>query len=684
MGMGMKIDQNQRSGWKMTFGWPAVLAAGMLLVSVIVLFLDSLSGSILLVFTVIFCGCVYFWYRQYGGRLTKQMVAFGSDYAQLQKQLLYELEIPYAMIDAEGTVLWSNREFKLLTDKEKNKRRRLDTLFPDLDMHQVCNNSQYMTVVSYQEKQYRMKVRQVYLQDVPSAFEESLHIETKVDLFVVYLFDETELLAYQRKTEEEQLVAGLLYLDNYDEVLDSIEEVRRSLTSALLDRRINKYIHSYEGMTKKIEKDKYLILINRKNLLLMQKNKFSILEEIKSVNIGPETSVTVSIGLGTEADSIEQNFEYARTAIDMALGRGGDQVVLRAGENISYYGGKAQAQEKSTRVKARVKAHALKGIIENREKVLIMGHSIGDVDCLGSAVGVYRAAKTSGKRSYIVMNTVTKSVEPLMNRFLESAEYEKDMFIGSEEALELVDDQTLVVVVDVNRPSRTECPELLERTSQIVVLDHHRQTRESIQNAVLSYVEPYASSASEMVAEILQYYAEDIRIRSMEADALYAGIVVDTNNFQNKTGVRTFEAAAYLRSCGADMIRVRKMFREGIQDVITRAATVGAAEIFREEFAISICRGLTDENPTVIGAQAANELLNIKGIKASFVFTEYHHTIYISARSIDEVNVQVVMERLGGGGHLSIAGAQLNHCSAEEGIVQLKQILTEMIENEEI
>lgn len=680
----MKFNWNTNPGLKLHIGWPTVFAGVMLLVSLVLLWVDVLSGCILLIFSVAFGVCLYVWYSWYGGSAVKQMVAFGSSYAQLQKQLLYELDIPYAMIDEQGSILWLNKAFKVLTDREKTRRRRLGVLFPDLDMHQVCNNSQYITTVSYQDKKFCMKIRQVYLQDMPEMLEENFHVEPQVDLFAVYLYDETELISYQNQVIEEQAVVGLLYLDNYEEVLDSVEEVRRSLTSALLDRRINKYIHTYEGLIKKLEKDKYLILINQKNLRLMQEKRFTLLEEIKNVNIGPEMVVTVSIGFGTQGDTYEQNFEYAKTAIDMALGRGGDQVVLKAGENISYYGGKAQAQEKSTRVKARVKAHALKSIIENKDKVLIMGHSISDVDCLGAAVGVYRAAKTSGKRSYIVLNTVTKSVEPLLQRFQVFGEYEKDMFIQNEAALELIDEQTLLVIVDVNRPSYTECPKLIEKATHIVVLDHHRQTREVIGNAVLSYVEPYASSASEMVAEILQYYSENVRLRSVEADAMYAGIVVDTNNFQNKTGVRTFEAAAYLRSCGADMTRVRKMFREGMMDVQTRAEAVSSAEIYADYYAISICSGMTEETPTVIGAQAANELLNVQDIKASFVFTEYNHTIYISARSIDEVNVQVIMERLGGGGHLSIAGAQLKDVTLEEAIDQLKQVLDDMMENQEI
>ncbi|MFQ9511731.1 MAG: DHH family phosphoesterase, partial [Lachnospiraceae bacterium] len=290
----------------------------------------------------------------------------------------------------------------------------------------------------------------------------------------------------------------------------------------------------------------------------------------------------------------------------------------------------------------------------------------------------------SGKRANIVANNVTSSVVPLMDRFRNNPEYEEDLFINSETALERMDENTLLVVVDTNRPNYTECPELLNIADSIVVLDHHRQSRDVIDNAVLSYVEPYASSACEMVAEILQYYAENIRLRSTDADAIYAGIVVDTNNFLNKTGVRTFEAAAFLRRNGADVTRVRKLFRDNMADYKAKAEAVRHAEVFETYYAISVCPSDTTESPTVIGAQAANELLDIKGIKASFVLTEYNNKIYISARSIDEVNVQIIMERLGGGGHLSIAGAQLNGITIEEAKKKVKETVKEMLDAKDI
>lgn len=313
-----------------------------------------------------------------------------------------------------------------------------------------------------------------------------------------------------------------------------------------------------------------------------------------------------------------------------------------------------------------------------------MGHSISDVDALGAAVGIHRAAKVLGKRAYIVLNEINSSLRPVKERFNEESGYSEKMFVNSDEALELADRNTVVVVVDTNKPSYTECPQLLNIVKTIVVFDHHRQGEEVIENAVLSYIEPYASSTCEMISEVLQYFSEDIKLDAVEADTLYAGILIDTNNFMNKTGVRTFEAAAYLKRSGADVTRVRKMLRDDIDSYKARAEAVRKAEVYRGDYAISVCDGENLESPTIAGAQAANELLNIEGIKASFVLTDYQDKVYISSRSIDEVNVQIIMERLGGGGHLNVAGAQLVGVSLDEAKMKLQETLNEMIEEGEI
>ena len=421
-----------------------------------------------------------------------------------------------------------------------------------------------------------------------------------------------------------------------------------------------------------------------KSVEKLKEMKFSILQEVKTVNIGNEMAVTISIGIGANSGSYNKNAEYARIAIDLALGRGGDQVVIKEGDKISYFGGKSQAVEKNTRVKARVKAHALKEFMDSKEKVVVMGHKIIDADSFGAAVGIYRMAKTLNKKTHIVIDNITSSIRPLIQAFEQDPDYDAHMFVNCRDAKEIADENTLVVVVDTNNPKYTECEELLYQTKTIVVLDHHRQGRDVIPNSVLSYIEPYASSACEMVAEILQYFTEGVRIRNIEADAIYAGVMVDTDNFTQKTGVRTFEAAAFLRRCGADVTRVRKMFRENMNDYRARGEAIKNAELFRDSFAISVCPSDYVESPTVVGAQAANELLNIVGVKASFVLTDYKGVIYVSARAIDEVNVQIIMERMGGGGHLNIAGCQLQGMSVDNAKMYLKRTLAEMLEGGEI
>jgi c-di-AMP phosphodiesterase-like protein len=444
-----------------------------------------------------------------------------------------------------------------------------------------------------------------------------------------------------------------------------------------------------DAIIKKLEKDKYIFVFQQKYLPYLQTSKFAVLEEVRSVNIGNEMSVTISIGLGVNADTYISGYEYARAAIDLALGRGGDQAVIKDREKISYYGGKSIQVEKSTRVKARVKAHAFREFVEAKDKIVIMGHKIGDVDSFGSAIGVYRIAKSFNKKSHIVINEVTSALRPMMNKFAGNPDYEEDMFIKNDQAKEIVDINTLLVIVDVNRPSYLESAELLDRTKTIVIFDHHRQTNEAIDSAVLSYVEPYASSTSEMIAEIMQYIGGNLKLRPLEADALYAGIMIDTNNFLTKTGVRTFEAAAYLRRSGADVTRIRKSFRSEMTDFKIKADAISSTEIYLNHFAIAVCASSEVDcpkvdSPMILGAQVANELLNITDIKATFVLTDFNDKIYISARSIDEVNVQVIMEKLGGGGHLSVAGTQLENTTIQDAIIKLKTTLTKMHEEGEL
>ena len=467
------------------------------------------------------------------------------------------------------------------------------------------------------------------------------------------------------------------------EVMESVEEVRQSLLVALIDRKINKYIGDVDGIVKKLEKDKYFIVLRKDAYKKLKEDKFSLLEEVKQVNIGNSRSATLSIGLGLNTATYALSYQYARVAIDLALARGGDQAVIKDCNGITYFGGKKEQTAKNTRVKARVKAEALREFIVTRDKVIVMGHKIADPDSFGACMGIYRAAVSLEKKAHIVINEVTGSVRPLYDEILESPAYEDDIFITSEQALDYVDDNAMVIVVDTNKPQMTECPELLKRSKMIAVLDHHRQSSNIIENAVLSYVEPYSSSTCEMIAEVLQYMVDDIKFPALEAECMYAGIMIDTRNFMNRTGVRTFEAAAFLRRCGADITRVRKMFRDDMASYQAKAEAVRNAEVYRKEYAIAVCPSDID-SPTVLAAQAANELLDISGIKASFVLTEYENKIYMSARSIDEVNVQIIAEKLGGGGHINSAGAQFDHTNMHEAVSALKETIDKMIEEGDI
>ena len=658
--------------------WPLRFSLLIIVFNIYMYFVDRRAGLVTTVFAVVYVAIAMLLYFNNRNMVVNELISFATRYGQVQKQLLRDLEIPYALLDESGKVIWTNESFEHTLDIKKDYRKSIMSLIPSLDKTKLPNmESETEVVINHNGRDYRVSMKKVSL---VAMMAESTVVDTfDYDSYIIamFLFDVTEINRLQIENDEQKTAVALIYIDNFDEALSSVEEVRRSLLVALIDRKINKYMADYDGLVKKLEKDKYLVVLTKKSLASLRENRFELLEDVKTVNIGNEMSVTLSIGVGVEAGSYLMNYEYARTCIDLALGRGGDQAVVKTPEDIAYYGGKSQKNEKNTRVKARVKAHALREIIENTDKLIVMGHKILDVDAFGSAVGVYRAAKAYGKKAHIVVNEVTTTIRPLYDAMLNSDDYADDIFLNNMQALEAVDKNTVLVVVDVNKPSRTECEDLINRCKNIVVLDHHRQGSEKINNATLSYIEPYASSASEMVAEILQYISDDIKIKAIEADCMYAGIMVDTNNFMSKTGVRTFEAAAYLRRCGADVTRIRKMFRVDMDSYRARNEATKNFEVFSDVYAISMFDGEDADDPTVIGAQAANELLNIKGIKASFVLTSYQKQIYISARSIDEVNVQIIMERLGGGGHLNIAGAQLENMDLTEA----RDLLMETLEN---
>ncbi len=662
------------------------LYLGFLLVAVnlLVYILDVPSGLVLTCFTLFYFGITVLLQLYNKPIIMNELVSFATQYGQIQKVLLRELELPYAMLDEEGRIIWTNARFEEVVHKEKGYRKSITSLFPSITREKLPDEEDEVSFsIAFEDRNYEVRMRKISMREM--AQNSDIIDEEGYDgcLIAFYLFDETALKIALQEVDDQSLAVGMIYLDNYEEALDSVEEVRRSLLTALIDRKVNKYIAALDGICKKIEKDKYMVILRKKSVTILRENKFDLLDDVKTVNIGNEMAVTISIGLGLDGLSYAQNYEFARNAIDLALGRGGDQAVVKTPENTIYFGGKSQQVEKNTRVKARVKAQALREIISGKDQVLIMGHRLPDADSFGAAVGIYRIARILDKEAHIVLNEVGKGIKPMVELFQHNEDYE-NMIINNQQALEYAGGNTALVVVDVNKPSITEFPDLLRLCKSIVVLDHHRQGTEIIENATLSYVEAYASSACEMVSEILQYIGDNIRISPEEADCMYSGIMIDTNNFMGKTGVRTFEAAAFLRRNGADVTRVRKLFREDAIEYKAKADAVSQAEIYRNAFAISTCTSEDIESPTIVGAQAANELLNIRGVKASFIMTEYQNQIFVSARSIDEINVQIIMEKMGGGGHLNTAGCQLSGISISEAIGILKATLDTMIEDGEL
>lgn len=661
--------------------WPIVIIAILLLGDIVLWLTEPRGALILLPFILIAAAFALLLYFTRQSKLQGALQAYAIGACEVHTTIFDEMPTPYCMVDERGNVLWANRSFREIAGNRPDARNILQ-MFPNIHKEMLEEDDVILEIHSdYLDRKYLIDLMRtpVTTEDgsAPSLYAPDLKT------IAVYLRDETEETVLRTQLNQEHIVIGLVYIDNYDEVREQIEEVRRSLLTALIDRKISHYISSVNGLIYKLEKDKYVFILKEQYFDRMLQDRFSILEEVKNVNIGNEMAVTLSIGIGYGADSYQKNYEYAHTSIDMALGRGGDQAVVKSNENLTYFGGKTQTQEKATRVKARVKAQAFQELLETRDRVLVMGHANSDVDCLGASAGVYRMVTELGKRCYIVENTVTAPILPLKERFLQSADYPEDMFITGAQALQMVDNSTVLVVVDCNRPSIIDEPELLRACKTIVVFDHHRQSSETIQGAVLSYCEPYASSACEMIAEMMQYIADGIKVKGPEADAMYGGIVIDSQEFTVQTGVRTFEAAAYLRRCGADITRIRKIFRENFKDYQAKAAAISSAEIYRDAYAFSTIEPKGLESPTVVCAQAANELLNIRGIKASIVLTLYNDIIYVSARSIDEMNVQVLMEKLGGGGHRTIAGAQLREGSLPEAIATIKQAIDEMIKEGE-
>lgn len=618
---------------------------------------------------IIFCYLLYYNARNKSLKMqevTKYIENLSFYVDSATKDTLLHFPLPMVVLQLNGIITWYNSSFGEIFNNEELFEQPIQHFIKDFQVPKIVEGQDNMSLdLYYNGRHFRI---------VGNAVKKDSTLESDY-MIILYWIDNTAMIMLEGQYKDEKIIQSIIMIDNYDEVIQNTDDANRPQVLAEIDRRLTNWVSFTNGSIKKYERDKYLFIFETKYLSKFEEKKFDILDNVKEINTGNKIQVTLSIGIGLSGKTILENDTYARAAIDIALGRGGDQVVIKDGEHLKFYGGKTRELEKRTKVKARVVAYALRELISQADQVIIMGHQHGDIDSVGASIGLYRGVRYKDKDAYIILDSFNPTVNNLLLRLEKDEEY-NDVFISQNQALDIVTEKTLVIVVDTHRASFTECPELLKRTHNVVVIDHHRRGAEFIENAVLTYHEPYASSACEMVTEILQYIDEKVKLSSMEAEALYAGIAVDTKNFSFKTGVRTFEAASYLRRMGVDTTSVKQLFQSDLDTFIAKANTIKAAEIFNGNIAISICPENTKDAQLVI-AQAADELLNITGITTSFVMCNVNGETIISGRSLGDLNVQVILEKLGGGGHLTVAGAQLPEIPVEMAQKKLRTAIEE-------
>ena len=640
--------------------------------------------SLILIFYNLYIGCLFFFGFIYivfhNWRIAnfrkkewnKYIENLSLDIDETTKKAIMNLPIPLCILEFDGNISWYNKKFYDITQSPDLLGENIDNIVKNLNLRKVLNeNKEMYTEVSYKDREYTV---------VYNVIKNEQDDQVKY-LMMLYWIDKTQYLALSQKYEEEKNIIMLIQVDGYDEVLKSADEEKRSLISVELERILSGLETSLQAAVKRTSKDKYIIITNQKGLSKLQENKFTILDTIRDIDYGNTLPVTISIGVGRNGDSIYENIKLATGALDLALGRGGDQAIVKTKDKFEFYGGKSKAVEKTTKVKSRLIGHALKEIVSQSKTIYIMGHKYPDLDAMGAAVGIYDICKSLKKETYIVLDYVNESIDEFVSR-LNKCEYYKDLLISKEDAIKNCTRDTLVVVVDTHRPSYTECEELLGISKKIAVIDHHRKGVESIQDTVLSFHEIYVSSTCEMVTEVVQYLEDDVKINKLTAEGLLAGISLDTKFFAFKTGVRTFEAASYLKRAGADTTEVKKLFRSDVEDFKTKAEIISNTRIIDNRICISYSK-TQSENINVVIAQAADELLTVKKIESSFVLGEKDGTVFISARSLGKINVHVLMEKLGGGGHMDIAGAQLKGVSIKEAYMKVHEIIEQYLREED-
>ncbi len=579
------------------------------------------------------------------------------------RNTLANLPFPLAMVDFGGSILWYNRNLSDMLEEKDILGTNINSISKSINLKHA---------VSGKKSVFRDIVINARFYDVYASVVDSQEFGEIGDRIVLlYFYDTTTSHQILQDAEYDKYSIMLMEVDNFDDVMKATEEEQKPLFIAEMERTVNSYGQALNAMLKKYSNSKYVLCVQNKYIENEIEKKFDILDSVREINMGNKLAVTVSIGIGQGGETPLENERFALSAKELALGRGGDQVVIKNGENLQFFGGRTKEVEKRTRVRARVIAHALMDLIKDCSKVFIMGHVNADIDCLGAGVGLFSITHHMGKECYIIQDTINASIEPMVEKLTKDPKYE-DIFVDVNRAFELLDENSLLILVDAHNKGYVQNIRIVELAKRVVIVDHHRKSKDFIGKAVLSYIEPYASSTSELVTEMLQYMVEKPPLTKVEAEALLAGIFVDTKGFYFKTGVRTFEAASFLRKYGADTLDVKKLFSDDFSTYLKRADIIKAAAV-NNGVAISVCP--TGSADPVIAAQAADELLNITGIRASFVLVQLGGEILLSARSLGDINVQLIAESLGGGGHMTMAGVAFTGVTMEEALDKLKQAI---------
>ena len=578
------------------------------------------------------------------------------------KKTLINSPFPLVILETDGNIIWKSSKF-IYEFEDVNIDEYLDNLIKELKQD-IENNKDDKNKSIQKQIKIGKKTYDVLGEYVKSKQNDKMK-QTEY-MSTLYFIDVTDKLKAEQNYKDTQTCMGIIMIDNYDDILQRISLEESTLILAKLDKTLYEWASETGGVIIKSNRDKFVYIFEQKYMKNLRESKFEILDKIKEISLEDDSRfpLTLSISISNEGQTNYEKYKSAVAGMNIILGRGGDQAVIRENQKYTFFGGRTEEIEKRTKVKARIVAQALENLIKDSSNVLIMGHSNADIDSMGSSLGIYRLAKNLGKEVNIVNNTYGLTLNNFITELEKEEEYE-EAIINKSEALVKVNSNTLLIIVDTHKKNYVEVPELLEKTNKIVIIDHHRRSTDYIENATLTFQEVYASSASELVTEIAQYAEKEIGLKPIEVEALYAGIMMDTKNFTFKTGVRTFEAAAYLRKCGVDIIKVKKWFQSDLKSYNIISEIVKNSEIVNESIAISIYNK-EDKDAGLICAKAADELLTISDVTASFVLGQVGEKVYISGRSIGDINVQIILEKLGGGGHITLAGAQIEGMTLEE------------------